>query len=210
MIVTSSRRPCVSRKNTEAVAIVMERDALISPATSSVLGLRAGISPFLCAGSFSYARESVETIPFTINLNLSLSDAAAPWFRNCLRRDDCSTLSCPMKFNLRSLADAGKRAPSPRTRWCSYCKRNEHHLCSGMRRVNHGRTVPCECPQGDRHDPNRRLALNRPPPISLRTYTAVDRSCYLVADQAHPANKFSRSRAPWMTRSTNTSRPSTL
>jgi len=72
-----------------------------------------------------------------------------------------------MKFNLRSLADAGKRAPSPRTRWCSYCKRNEHHLCSGMRRVNHGRTVPCECPQGDRHDPNRRLALNRPPPISL-------------------------------------------
>ena len=210
MIVTSSRRPCVSRKNTEAAAIVMQRDALISPATSSVLGLRAGMTPFLCAGSFSYARESVETIPFTINLSLSLSDAAASWFRNCLRRDDCSTLSCPMKFNLRSLADAGKRAPSPRTRWCSYCKRNEHHLCSGTRRVNHGRTVPCECPHGDRHDPNRRLALNRPPPISLRTNTAVGRSCYLVADQAHPANKFSRSRAPWMTRSTNTSRPSTL
>jgi hypothetical protein len=186
MIVTSSRRPCVSRKNTEAAAIVMQRDALISPATSSVLGLRAGMTPFLCAGSFSYARESVETIPFTINLNLSLSDAAASWFRNCLRRDDCSTLSCPMKFNLRSLADAGKRAPSPRTRWCSYCKRNEHHLCSGTRRVNHGRTVPCECPHRDRHDPNRRLALNRPPPISLRTNTAVGRSCYLVADQAHP------------------------
>ena len=73
MIVTSSRRPCVSRKNTEAAAIVMERDALISPATSSVLGLRAGMTPFLCAGSFSYARESVETIPFTINLNLSLA-----------------------------------------------------------------------------------------------------------------------------------------
>ena len=91
-----------------------------------------------------------------------------------------------MKFNLRSLADAGKRAPNPRTRWCSYCKRNEHHLCSGTRRVNHGRTVPCECPHRDRHDPNRRLALNRPPPISLRTNTAVGRSCYLVADQAHP------------------------
>ena len=150
--------------------------------------------------------ESVETIPFTINLNLSLSDAAASWFRNCLRRDHCSTLPCPMKFNLRSLADAGKRAPSPRTRWCSYCKRNEHHLCSGTGRVNHGRTVPCECLQGDRHDPNRRLALNRPPPISLRTNTAVGRCCYLVADQAHPANKFSRSRALWMTRSTNSSR----
>ena len=72
-IVTSSRRPCVSRKNTEAAAIVMERDALISPATSSVLGLRAGMTPFLCAGSFSYARESVETIPFTVNLNPSLA-----------------------------------------------------------------------------------------------------------------------------------------
>jgi len=71
--VTSSRRFCVSRKNTEATAIVMERDALISPATSSVLGLRAGITPLLCAGSFSYAQESVETIPFTINLNLSLA-----------------------------------------------------------------------------------------------------------------------------------------
>ena len=127
VIVTSFRRPCVSRKNTEAVAIVMERDALISPATSSVLGLRAGMTPF-----------------------------------------------------------------------------------SGIRRVSHGRTVLCECPQGDRHDPNRRLALNRPPTISLRTYTVVDRSCYVVADQAHPANKFSRSRAPWITRSTNTSRPSTL
>ena len=62
----------------------MQRDALISPATSSVLGLRAGMTPF-----------------------------------------------------------------------------------SGIRRVSHGRTVLCECPQGDRHDPNRRLALNRPPPISL-------------------------------------------
>jgi len=153
VIVTSFRRPCVSRKNTEAVAIVMERDALISPATSSVLGLRAGMTPFLCAGSFSYARESVETIPFTINLNLSLSDAAASWFRNCLRRDDCSTLSCPMKFNLRSLADAGKRTPSPRSRWCSYCKRNEHHLCSGFRRVNHGPTVLCECPHRKRQEP---------------------------------------------------------
>jgi hypothetical protein len=51
----------------------MERDALISPATSSVPGLRAGITPFLCAGSFSYARGSGETIPFTINLNLSLA-----------------------------------------------------------------------------------------------------------------------------------------
>jgi len=37
-------------------------------------------------------------------------------------------------------------APSPRTRWCSYCKRNGHHLCSGTRRVNHSRTVPCDCP----------------------------------------------------------------
>jgi hypothetical protein len=43
----------------------MERDALISPATASVLGLRAWMTPFLCA--------SVETIPFTINLNLSLA-----------------------------------------------------------------------------------------------------------------------------------------
>ena len=51
----------------------MERDALISPATSSVLGLRAGMTPFLCAGSFSYARKNVETIPFTINLNLSFA-----------------------------------------------------------------------------------------------------------------------------------------
>ena len=74
MIVTSSRRPYVARKNTEAIAIVMERAALISPATSSVLGLRAGMTPFLCAGSFSYARESVETIPFTINFSLSLID----------------------------------------------------------------------------------------------------------------------------------------
>ena len=55
-------------KNTEAAAIVMERDALISPATSSVLSLRVGMTPFLCAGSFSYAPESVETIPFTIDL----------------------------------------------------------------------------------------------------------------------------------------------
>ena len=37
--------------------------------------------------------ESVETIPFTINFNLSLSDGAASLFRSCLRRDDCSTLS---------------------------------------------------------------------------------------------------------------------
>ena len=79
MIVTSSRRPCLSRKNREAAAIVMRRDALISPATSSLLGLRAGMTPFLRAGSYSHARESVEVIPFTINLNLSLSDAAASW-----------------------------------------------------------------------------------------------------------------------------------
>jgi len=72
-IVTSSRRPCVSRKKTEATAILMERDTLISPATSSVLGLRAGMTPSPWAGSFSYARESVETIPFTIDLNLSLA-----------------------------------------------------------------------------------------------------------------------------------------
>ena len=65
--------PRVSRKNTEAAAIVMQRDALINPATSSVLGLRAGMTPFPCAGSFSHARESVETIPFTIDLNLSLA-----------------------------------------------------------------------------------------------------------------------------------------
>jgi hypothetical protein len=51
----------------------MQRDALISPVSSSVLGWRAGMTPFLYAGSFSYAPESVETIPFTINLNLSLA-----------------------------------------------------------------------------------------------------------------------------------------
>ena len=67
----ATTRPCVSRKNTEAAAVVMQRDALISLATSSVLGLRAGMTPFLCAGSSSDARESVETIPFTIDLNLS-------------------------------------------------------------------------------------------------------------------------------------------
>ena len=145
--------PLRFHRRTEAAAIVMELDALISPATSSVLGLRAGMTPSPWAGSFSYARESVETIPFTINLNLSLGDAAASWFRNCFRRDDCSTLSCPMKFNLRSLADAAKHAPSPRSRWCSYCKRNEHHLCPGFRRVNHGLTLRCECPHRERRDP---------------------------------------------------------
>ena len=65
--------PLRFHRRTEAAAIVMELDALISPATSSVLGVRAGMTPFLWAGSFSYARESVETIPFTVNLNPSLA-----------------------------------------------------------------------------------------------------------------------------------------
>ena len=160
--------------------------------------------PFLCTGKASRQFHSQSTLISVLAMELprgleaASDETTAPLFH------------CPMKLNLRSLADAGKRTPSPRSRWCSYCKRNEHHLCSGTRRLNHGRTVPCECPHRDRHDPNRRLALNRPPPISLRTSTALGPRCYLVADQAHPANKFSRSRAPWMTRSTNTSRPSTL
>jgi hypothetical protein len=134
---------------------------------------------FLCTGK---RRDN----SLTINLNLSLAVQLPHGLETAFAETTAPLLSCPMKFNLRSLADAGKRAPSPRTQWCSYCKRNEHHLCSGTRRVNHGRTVPCECPHRGRHDPNRRLALNQPPPISSRTNTAVGRRCYLVADQAHP------------------------
>jgi hypothetical protein len=62
--------------------------------------------------------------------------------------------SIPVKFHQLSLADVGKSTPSPRSRWCSYCKRNEHHLCSGFRRVNHGLVVRCECPHRERHDRN--------------------------------------------------------
>jgi hypothetical protein len=68
-----------------------------------------------------------------------------------------------MKFNSLSLADAGKRASSPRFRWCSYCKRNEHHLCSGSRRVNHGLTELCECPHRDSYKQTQRLVQNGPP-----------------------------------------------
>ena len=60
----------------------------------------------------------------------------------------------PTKFHRLRLADAGKTAQGPRSRWCSYCKRNEHYLCSGFRRVNHGLTVRCECPHRERHGRN--------------------------------------------------------
>jgi hypothetical protein len=68
-----------------------------------------------------------------------------------------------MKFHRLSLADAGKSAPSPRTRWCSYRKRNEHYLCSGFRRVNHGLIVRLSALTVNGRNQIRRLVLNRPP-----------------------------------------------
>ena len=57
-----------------------------------------------------------------------------------------------MKLKTMTTVEACRSALSPRSRWCSYCKRNEHHLCSGIRRVNHGRIEACECPHRDSHN----------------------------------------------------------
>ena len=93
----------------------------------SVLGLLAGMTPFLCAGFFSYARESVETIPFTIDLNLSLAmqlfrglqtasaETTAPLFpayeiqstKPCRRRQAGAESPYPVLFLLQA-----QRAPS--------------------------------------------------------------------------------------------------
>jgi len=54
-----------------------------------------------------------------------------------------------MKLKTMTTAEACRSVPSARMRWCTHCRRNEHHRCTGSRRCNHGVTQPCLCPHSN-------------------------------------------------------------
>src|ERR1019366_9785697 len=89
-----------------------------------------------------------------------------------------------MKLKTITTVEACRSALSPRRRWCSHCRRNEHHRCTGSRLCNHGVTEACECPHRDSH--NQSPAVGTDPAAGcfkeITEYRPVLRRSHLTAD----------------------------